>query len=120
VCILTQDQREERMTICGDLISSANADVTFLNQIITEDETWCFLYDPEAAIWKSPLFPKRKKHRQDRSQGKVILELFFDSQGFVHMEVIPQGATVNKTSYKQILRRLRELIQLKLPELLQE
>ena len=32
--ILTQDQRDDRMTICGDLISSA--DPTFLNRIILE------------------------------------------------------------------------------------
>jgi len=37
--MLTQDQLEERMTICGDLISSADADGTFLNRIITGDET---------------------------------------------------------------------------------
>ena len=45
--ILTQDQRDDRMTICGDLISCANDDPTFLNLIITGDETWCFLYDPQ-------------------------------------------------------------------------
>ena len=43
--ILKQDQRDDRMTKCGDLISSADDDPTFLNRIITGDET-CFLYDP--------------------------------------------------------------------------
>ncbi|KAJ4445723.1 hypothetical protein ANN_12408 [Periplaneta americana] len=37
--ILSQDQRDDRMTICGDLISSADDDPTFLNRIITGDET---------------------------------------------------------------------------------
>lgn len=119
--ILTQDQRDDRMTICGDLISSADQDRTFLNRIITGDETWCFLYDPQlkrqSATWKSPVSPKRKIPRQDRSKGKVMLELFFDSLGIVHMEFIPQGATVNKTRYKEILRRLRDSIRRKRPEL---
>lgn len=45
--VLMQDQRDDRMTICGDLISSADKDETFLNRIITGDETWHFLYDPQ-------------------------------------------------------------------------
>ena len=45
--ILTQDQCDDRMTIYGDLISSADDDQTCLNRIITGDETWCFLYDPK-------------------------------------------------------------------------
>ena len=38
--ILSQDKRDDRMTICGDLISSADDDPTFLNRIITGDKTW--------------------------------------------------------------------------------
>ena len=33
--ILTQDQRDDPMTICGDVISSADDDPTFLNWIVT-------------------------------------------------------------------------------------
>jgi hypothetical protein len=40
--VLTQDQRDDHMIICGDLISSADEDETFLNQIIIGDETWVF------------------------------------------------------------------------------
>ncbi|KAJ4429326.1 hypothetical protein ANN_26330 [Periplaneta americana] len=62
--IPSQDQRDDRMTICGDLISSADDDPTFLNRIITGDETWCFLYDPQlkrqSATWKTPLSPRQK------------------------------------------------------------
>jgi hypothetical protein len=29
--VLTQDQRDDRMSICGDLINSADKDGTFLN-----------------------------------------------------------------------------------------
>ena len=37
--IWTQDQRANHMAVCDDLISSAEDDGTFLNRIITEDET---------------------------------------------------------------------------------
>lgn len=46
-CVLTQDHHDNRMSICGDLIDSADKDGMFLNQIITGDETLCFLYDPQ-------------------------------------------------------------------------
>jgi AraC-like DNA-binding protein len=32
-CVLMQDQRDDRMSICGDLIESADKDGTFLNRI---------------------------------------------------------------------------------------
>jgi hypothetical protein len=67
----------------------------FLNRIITTDEAWCFLYDLQlkqhSTIWKSPTLPRKKKLQQDRSKGKAMLELVFDSFGTVHMEFLPEG-----------------------------
>ena len=45
-----QDQRDDRMTICGDLISSVEEDPTFLNRILTGDETRYFMYDPQLKL----------------------------------------------------------------------
>jgi hypothetical protein len=105
--VLMQDQCDDHMSICGDMIDIADKDGTFLSGIITGDKTWCFLYYPQLkrqlATWKSPISPRKKKPLQDRSKGKVMLELFFDSSGIVHMEVITEGVTVNKHSYKEIL-----------------
>ena len=56
------------------------------------------------------------KFRRDRSKGKVMLEVFFDSQGIVHYEFIPEGRTVNKEMYVEILRRLRDAIRRKRPD----
>jgi len=44
---LTPEQRGDRVTSGQDIITMANADKNFLNKIITEDEPWCFAYDPE-------------------------------------------------------------------------
>jgi hypothetical protein len=40
------NQCDNRTSICNDLTDNADKDVTFLNQIITGEETWCFLHDP--------------------------------------------------------------------------
>jgi hypothetical protein len=43
--VMMQDKRDDCMSTCGDVIDSADKDLTFLNQIISGDETLCFLYD---------------------------------------------------------------------------
>ena len=96
-------------------------DPTFLNWIITGGETWCFLYDSQlkrqSAIWKTAVSSRQKitATRQVRRQGDAWS--VFYSIGIVHMEFIPEGATVNKTRYKEILGRLSDSIHHKRPEL---
>ena len=58
-----------------------------------------------------------KKARQVRSHVKVLLTVFFDCRGVVHHEFLPQGRTVNKEYYLQVMRNLREAICQRLPDL---
>jgi hypothetical protein len=59
----------------------------------------------QLTTWKSPSLPRKKKPQQDSSKGKAMLEMFF----LTHVEFIPEGGTVNKHRYKQILHRLRNI-----------
>ena len=61
--------------------------------------------------------PRPKKARQVRSNVMVLLTVFFDYHGVVHQEFLPQGRTVNKEYYLEVMRRLREAIRKKCPEL---
>ena len=61
--------------------------------------------------------PKPKKARQVRSNVKVLLTVFFDCNGVVHHECLPQGRTVNKEFYLKVINRLRKAIRQKLTEL---
>ncbi|GFV69084.1 uncharacterized protein TNCV_2929131 [Trichonephila clavipes] len=69
-----------------------------------------------SATCKSPQSPHKQKFRQDRSKEKVMLEMFFDIHGIVHLEFIPEGHAGNKELYVDILS-LRESIRKKRPKL---
>ena len=102
-CILTQDQRDDRMTFSSDLVSSAD-DQTFLNRIIAGDEAWCLLYDPQ--LKRHPLSGEHQyRHNRDKTGKKARqwLNCFCYSNGIVHMEFTPEGAIANKTRYKEII-----------------
>jgi len=48
---------------------------------------------------------------------KVLLTVFFDIRGVVHSEFLSVGQTVNKQYYLSVMKRLRESIRRKRPEL---
>ena len=108
--ILSKYQRQGRFTVCEDITERLEAEPDFLNSVITGDETWVFKYDPEtkrqSREWKSYGSPRPMKARKSKSKVKVMLIMFFDIQGIVHFEFLPQGQIVNQTVYKEILRRL--------------
>ena len=58
-----------------------------------------------------------KKARQVRSNVKVLFTVFFDCNGVMHHEFLPQGRTVNKEYYLEVMRRFREAIRQKRTEL---
>jgi len=111
---LTPEQRDDRVTSCRDIITIADADKIFFNKIIMGDETWCFACDPEikrqSSEWVGETSPQPKKLKFQRSRVKTMLIIFFDSQGIVHEEFIPEGKTVNVEFYKGVMDRLLKRI----------
>jgi len=91
-----------------------------MGQIITGDETWVYGYDPEtkrqSLQWKSVDFPRPKKAGQVWPKVKVMLIVFFNMEGTVYSEYVPQGQTVNQQFYLQVLKRLRLAVSHKRPQ----
>lgn len=79
--ILTEEQKQQRLSISLELLERSASDSDFLRYIITGDETWVYGYDPETKVqgsqWKSPSAPRAKKARQSGSSIKVMLIVFF-------------------------------------------
>ena len=58
-----------------------------------------------------------KKARMSKLKIKSMLICFFDSQGVVQKEFVPQGQTVNKQHYREVLERLRKRVHRVQPEI---
>jgi hypothetical protein len=48
---------------------------------------------------------------------KVLLTVFFDYRGIVHHSYAPEGQTVNKECYLELIRHLRDAVRRKSPDL---
>ncbi|UYV65848.1 CLCN3 [Cordylochernes scorpioides] len=71
----------------------------------------------QASEWRFKNEPRPEKARKAPSKVKVMLTVFFDYQGIVHHEFQQQGSTITADFYLGVLRRLREAIRQKRPEL---
>lgn len=111
-------EKSRRVDVCETMLSDYQDK---LKCIITGDETWIYAYDPETTDQSSEYRAKGearpKRARQSRSKIKVMMTVFFDFRGVVHYEFLPPRQTVNKEYYLSVMRRLREAIRLKRPEL---
>jgi len=119
--VLTEDQKANCVNISQELLDRVSVDEIFLKTIVTGDETWVYGYDVEtkaqSSQWVGQGSPRPKKARMSQSNMNVMLVVFFDWQGVIHYEFVPRGQTVNKEFYVAVLKRLREAVCRKRPQL---
>jgi hypothetical protein len=86
------------------LLQYADEGEDMLNRIITGDESRVHLYQPKpkraSVQWKHPSSPwtKRFKVKSMPSAGKVMLTVFWDSQGVLLAHFQKRGGNVNSVS----------------------
>jgi len=101
---LTPEQKDRRIATCRDLIATADSDPDFFKKIVTGDETWYFVYDPttkpQSAAWVEEALPRPKKLLFQKSHVKNMLVIFFNWQGVIHKEFVPEGETINAVYYE--------------------
>jgi hypothetical protein len=71
----------------------------------TATETYQLLQQAygEDAVGRTQVFDWFDRFKEGRSKTKVMLLAFFDSEGIVHHEYIPDGQTINKEFYLKVL-----------------
>ena len=109
---LTVEMKAQRKMICTQLLERFTHDgERFLQSIITGDESWVHHYDPESKMqsmqYRHKNSPAPKKFKVVGSARKVLLTIFWDMEGIVHIEFLEQGTTINSERYVSTLRALK-------------
>ena len=115
-CLLSVDQIQNYVDVSKELVDSADADENFLKNV-TGDETMKLKQKPSLCSGSQKCHPGPKKTHQVRSNVKVMLSTFFDCEGIIHHEFLPRFQTVNKDYYLKVMKRLREAVRRKGPDL---
>ena len=102
--ILTPEQMAFRKRICEENLTLMRADPgRFLASVITTDETWIATFEPEtkrqSSAWVLPQEQPPQKACWQRGQRKTMMTVFFDFQGVIHVEFMPQGGTIRWEDY---------------------
>jgi histone-lysine N-methyltransferase SETMAR len=96
------------------LLWYADAGEDMLNRIVTGDESWVHHYQPKSKHssmeWKHLISPSTKKFKFTPSAGKVMLTVFWVSQGVLLAHFQKCGENVNSASYCEVLFRLWDVI----------
>lgn len=101
---LTAEHIEKRIDAARTLIGNAvfGGD-EFFKKIVTSDEKWISLLnnDVHRRSWLFPGQEKPRVMRKNHHGEKVMLCAWFNWQGIVHYELLPEGNTVDAELYKE-------------------
>jgi hypothetical protein len=71
----------------------------FLSRMVTMDETWLYHYDPEtrqqSVQWWHSGLRRPKKFRVQKSAGRFLASFFWDQDGIIPIDYLPNGQTSN-------------------------
>lgn len=110
--MLTPEMKHQRKVMCEQLLARYEDEGdAFIQQIVTGDESWVHHYDPESKQqsmeYRHKTSPSPKKFKVVASARKVMLTVFWDYEGIVHMEFLEKGETINSARYVQTLIKLK-------------
>ncbi len=105
--LITQEQKNERVNISTRCLQKyQHQGQRFLEKIVTVDETWISLFEPEtkqeSSMWKTPGSPSPKKALVRTSAKKIMFIVFFDIRGVILSHAVPVGHTVTGNYYSKV------------------
>ena len=90
---LTEAHKHSHLEACSKLLEYCHSDKTFLQQIVTRDETCS------------------KKFKSQKFAGKAMVTVFWDSVGVILVDFMSKRATINSNVYIDTLKKLKARIQ---------
>ncbi|KAI6657848.1 Transposase [Oopsacas minuta] len=97
--LLSKEQKHERVRVSKELLSRYKAEGDFLDRIVTGDETWFHYYEPESKTqskqWKRRDELVAIKVKAAIYAGKRMATAFWDREGIIHLDWLPEKTTIN-------------------------
>jgi len=86
----------------------------FLSRLETVDETLLYHYDPQtkqqSIEWRHSGSRRPQKFRVQKSVGKVLASIFWDQDGILPIDYLPNGQTINAQYYSSLLVQLKDIL----------
>ncbi|UYV84200.1 hypothetical protein LAZ67_X001501 [Cordylochernes scorpioides] len=113
--LLTPDQKAVRRKLSSDNLALFEANPEeFVNRFVTMNETWAHHFTPESKQqsmqWRHSGSPPLKKAKTVPSAGKVMVSVFWNSEGVLLLDFLNKGQTIIDNHYAILVKQLREAI----------
>ncbi|UYV81002.1 hypothetical protein LAZ67_19002479 [Cordylochernes scorpioides] len=115
--LLTPDQKAVRRKLSSDNLALFEANPEeFVNRFVTMDETGPITSHQSPN--NNPCNGEPPKAKTVPSAGKVMVSVFWDSEGVLLLDFLNKGQTITGNYYAKLLKQLREAIKEKRREML--
>lgn len=106
--LLTEDHKRQRLEASQILLNRVRLEGDdFWARYLTMDETWIPFYNPEtkaqSSMWVTRGKPGPVKAKTVPSVGKVMVSVFWDCEGIVHIDFLEKGVTINADYYCNLI-----------------
>lgn len=114
---LTPENAKRRISICKKLLDNPQ-DFRFLKRIVTSDEKWIYYrYSDNRKQWIDRGASALPVVRRERFEKKALLCCWWNIDGVIHFEVIPDGRAINSEMYSNQLHRVHDVLEVRYPAL---
>lgn len=114
---LTPQQAQRRVEVCKQLLDAGLGERT-IRRIVTCDEKWIFFRNPDAKNqWLDPGELPQPVVKHGRFEHKVMLCVWWNFEGPIYFELVPDGRAINADLYSQQLERMQAAVARKYPGL---
>ena len=84
-------------------------------RLVRMDETWVYHYDLETKQQSIESCPK--KFRVQKSTGKFLASIFWDQDGILLIDNLPNGQIINTEYYSSVLEQMKDILKEKRPRI---
>jgi len=107
--MLTHENKASQVAMCQAMLShDKDMNNAFFSSTVTMDETWMPMFNPEtkwqSAQWKHTDSPPPKKFWVTASAEKMMVAMFWDSEGMILTHCVPMSTKVMGETYEDVLQ----------------